>query len=1217
MLFRSPEAEIDSVLRSFRVERSGGSNKPHTAEEIYNKVFKENMIAVFGYGYGVEIARRRVSGDYRLEIIGNGLGGIPRIINGVFAEKIGSSYRYFIPTDPDVAIPALNAMMRAYVFREIKKPSAILDGAESLSLIETPQTYGALYVPKNVDEAKIGKITAETGKNQGKLKSIDQIINETSRAFNIKIARGRYPKRSSLGIFDVTHENIQTKNHNEIGVVAHELGHYLDKMYDFKEDYREELLFMASKFPAQVKKAYKEIALPGEALAEFVRLYITDPIGSLEFGTLATENFYEIFEGSISNEDKEKLMTLRSDVVRFFSSDIVEKAKTSIVSKHDKIKDDRPLSSRALNAYVETVDGYYSASKMVEYLEAKTGHKVAPENNTYLLARNADRADTISHSILMRGLTAPGSVNHIAPSFNSLLFPVKNKMKDFSAYLKMVHALEWNEQGKKVFSSDLELSEIRAGVMRLEGDNPEFTQTAKNIHDWFDMFEREWLVNTGFIEEAAYNKMRDMYPNYVPNFRVLKRQPGVGKAKDTKNPLKYASMKGSDLDTYDPIESLQGEVVRIVKAQLRRDTMLSLHRMYNDPDLAEGMGFFIAKTKPDIQHHLFDATGVKQTVRNLFFDKVVENLSEEEKKILSDGNEKAVQDLFKRKGLVEDFEDIDEAIDDYIEYYTSTKISKAGDVIGVIDNGKPVFYRVLDSDLLGMIYNMDQKSVGSVIRVMGKGKRAFTVLTTGANPIFGLTSNIIRDIPQAYIFGSESNPVKFSRDLVVAFAQIIRKSPEYQNYKAGGGGFESMFGENADYVKRASSKISRMKDKHGAVYYVSRILDAVEEFNNLIETGPRLAEYNRQIKIHGNTPGGQLLAQDAAASLTTNFSQKPGSLLVHEMETVTPFMRAGINGLDRVYRGLIKDKENRKEAWIRAMVCITIPTILMAIAHRDDEEYQKLPDFYKDNYWMLNMEWFGGEKGKFIRLPKTRELGWMFGATFDRAINEILDREEDNGKALVSAFFDTFMPSLDIVVMPFIDAAANRTWSGGTIVSSVYDDYMTPGYYNEAYDDTTSRISVGIANILPDIKSLGAINTPKGIEYLIKQYSGVIGQVVLPATTPANEGLISAIGKKVSADNAYSNRYVNEFYDILADLEGSARTFKDRGRKDDKYDEVMLKEFNKVNRKLSEYWKAIRQHSNNKDLTAKERSEKVREERQKINELVEAAVKKYKGKKNK
>jgi hypothetical protein len=62
--------------------------------------------------------------------------------------------------------------------------------------------------------------------------------------------------------------------------------------------------------------------------------------------------------------------------------------------------------------------------------------------------------------------------------------------------------------------------------------------------------------------------------------------------------------------------------------------------------------------------------------------------------------------------------------------------------------------------------------------------------------------------------------------------------------------------------------------------------------------------------------------------------------------------------------------------------------------------------------------------------------------------------------------------------------------------------------------------------------------SPKALDYLIKSYSGIIGQVMQPATA-GNQNLIK---KTFTADPAYQTDTLNKFYDIMDNIETKANT---------------------------------------------------------------------------
>jgi hypothetical protein len=268
-------------------------------------------------------------------------------------------------------------------------------------------------------------------------------------------------------------------------------------------------------------------------------------------------------------------------------------------------------------------------------------------------------------------------------------------------------------------------------------------------------------------------------------------------------------------------------------------------------------------------------------------------------------------------------------------------------------------------------------------------------------------------------------------------------------------------------------------------------------------------------------------------------------------------------------------------------------------------------------------------------MRKPREMGFLFSALPQRTLNEIFHAEEDNGVALKEAFLYAFMPPVRTVVAPIHDVMRNKKWSGEPINSVRYESSTK----HNKYDDTTSRIGVGTADFL--YQNFDVNVSPLDIDYLIKSYTGGIGQVALPVATPAYGGLPalpSVIQRRMTADNAYSNRFVNEFYDKLNDLQNANKDLNDLMQREgalkpnqnmtanrakafiNEYDGKLPKHLDEktreyathVSNEMSDKWAEIRALNNDDELNYKERQAKIREVRLEINDLAEKAVEKMK-----
>ena len=202
------------------------------------------------------------------------------------------------------------------------------------------------------------------------------------------------------------------------------------------------------------------------------------------------------------------------------------------------------------------------------------------------------------------------------------------------------------------------------------------------------------------------------------------------------------------------------------------------------------------------------------------------------------------------------------------------------------------------------------------------------------------------------------------------------------------------------------------------------------------------------------------------------------------------------------------------------------------------EEYDEFNSYMKYGYWMFHSEKYG-----WIRVNKDRELSAIFGSLAEFAVTAALNPEYRTEEQ-IEEFINYMIPLLtiahEITGSAIVQAFNNRTWYGGNIVKQSEEDKMYPDYYQYVYDDDTSILAKGLAkgiSFLPDIiqEKLGYLSTPKALDYVMEQMTGIIGDVVLPMFKPNTgaAGVAAGIKNQFTANSKRSNRYTSEMYDIL------------------------------------------------------------------------------------
>lgn len=437
-------------------------------------------------------------------------------------------------------------------------------------------------------------------------------------------------------------------------------------------------------------------------------------------------------------------------------------------------------------------------------------------------------------------------------------------------------------------------------------------------------------------------------------------------------------------------------------------------------------------------------------------------------------------------------------------------------------------------------------------------------LLTSDNPLF-IVTNFFKDI-QDGAFNSKYSK-KFFKNYGKALNEIVTKGKYYESYMANGGMSNTYF----EYDKGVKKK-------------GNKIIEKIRSTNEIVEQLPRLSEFISTLE-DGKSLNEALYN---AAEITTNF-KRGGDITKAINRNGANFLNASIQGLDKQFRNF--SRENGAKGYVNLLVKATVmgvaPAVLNHILLKDDDEYKKLSDYIKDEYYL-----FKKADGNFAKIPKGRVLS-IFGSAARRTL-ETAEGEKDSWKGFKDTVVNQIAPNNpleDNILAPVIAVKNNKTWYGGDLVSSRLQKELP----KNQYDETTDNLS----------KWLGAkLNvSPKKINYLLDQYSGGIGDILLPAITP--QAKKNVIVDKFTADSVFKNKYPGKFYETL---EKQTQIANDSFATDE--DQLQLKYLNSVSKEMGDLYKEKRkiQMSN---ISNKEKTAKVREIQEKINTLAEKGLSNY------
>lgn len=454
----------------------------------------------------------------------------------------------------------------------------------------------------------------------------------------------------------------------------------------------------------------------------------------------------------------------------------------------------------------------------------------------------------------------------------------------------------------------------------------------------------------------------------------------------------------------------------------------------------------------------------------------------------------------------------------------------------------------------------DAVESNTITKVIRASNNLFKSLVTGYNPTF-LLRNTVRDLQTAGLYTRDGRA--FLRNYPRALEEIRNNGEYWQMYKALGGSYSSVF----DYATGA------VKEPTGRA---AKLMARLESLNMAAEQAPRLAEFMSVVEKGGVNSETLADALYAAADVTVNFGRS-GTLGKVLNANYVPFLNPGIQGFDKLIRRVTETKGGREWAKLigRAALLGIAPTLINALLYHDDEEWDDLRDSDKDTNYMFKLK-----DGIWLKIPKGRELS-LLGITADRVADAVQGKDVDL-IATLNTMGNQVAPANPLttnIASALVDSALldpdspGRTWYGGDIESQRLQSYA-PG---QRYDSSTDVFSKAVGG------ALGI--SPKKLNYVLDQYTGVVGDFLLPLLTPqAERGMFA---KAFTTDVVTNNRVSGDFFDEADEL-----TYAKNGG--DETAAVVSRFWSKQQSACSDLWKEIREVEAS-DLSDKEKRQKTRE----------------------
>jgi hypothetical protein len=286
----------------------------------------------------------------------------------------------------------------------------------------------------------------------------------------------------------------------------------------------------------------------------------------------------------------------------------------------------------------------------------------------------------------------------------------------------------------------------------------------------------------------------------------------------------------------------------------------------------------------------------------------------------------------------------------------------------------------------------------------------------------------------------------------------------------------------------------------------------------------------------------------AGRNVTLDFSQIGAK--IRAWNSITPFFNASIRGSAKTLAELY---EHPGTMTMKALLAITIPSVMLYLLNRDDPRWKEVPQWQKDLFWIVFTE------NTIYRIPKPFELGVIFGSLPERVLEYIDTQDRTVLNEYANSLWNAASPNIvPQVALPIFENLANYNLFLQRPIVPEGVEALPPEYQYGRY---TSEVAKELGKMLH--------YSPAKIDNVFHAWSGGMGDYALqasdailkqggivdvptgPTTTPADVPVLKAF--VVRNPIGSSSRSVSRFYDELEKYQAGERLLKDlmeKGEKD-------------------------------------------------------------------
>lgn len=637
---------------------------------------------------------------------------------------------------------------------------------------------------------------------------------------------------------------------------------------------------------------------------------------------------------------------------------------------------------------------------------------------------------------------------------------------------------------KKTIATEKQIEDATVKMKELEskykGEIEKFDATAQRLYG-FQKRVLKNLVDSGNMSESTYNTILKQNPNYIPFQRVMEDNGFAGVTPVVKKRFtgvrdKIRRIVGSERDIENPFESIIKNTYQIMDVAGRNKVARSVANMRGvfPEEISEVFMPMKPITLSEAEAGISKDAEISINIINKLQNQIDKIYDKEN---LSDTDLKEVENLQGLRDKENNKLSQTLSAEDKKVIFRPSQFVPKGNVIEYFEDGKRKFVEV-SSNLYQAMSGLNEPSLGIVARILSVPANMLRVGATITPEFF--FRNLIRD---QYTAKMQTNfGFKPFVDTVGAMSDILNKREIYYDWLRSGGSYAGIVELSRPNLKKAYNKL--LEPKYKKVLRGLNIINTAQEISQFFERATRVAAF----KSAKNSDMADIEAGFESRESTLDFARRGAK--TKNLGAVVPFLNAGVQAFDKSVRSAKADPIGFT---MKGLALITVPSLLLYLKNKDDEDYKEIPRWQKDLFWVTKV----GET--YVRIPKPFGYGQIFGTLPERFLEYVNERDPKAFDGLIKTLYDSFSPIsgdpvtglLPTAIKPLIENATNwNFFLERNIVPKSKERLITELQYGKYTSETAKQLS---RVSMPFIGK----TAPAKIDNLVRGYFGGTGGYAL------------------------------------------------------------------------------------------------------------------------